>query len=390
MLRLKPPPEPAGFAARTETAAEEIRAIAAPPGGPGRPPKSAEFDNVWGKYKGVLLAAQHDKCGYCEQSLAVHPGDVEHYAPKAGLQALPADEELLGGEDEHGTYSVLGRRLEDVSSWGYWWLAFEWRNYLAACNRCNSGWKRNLFPVDEETAGPRPDPPAAGEPNEPLLLHPFGERDPAAYLRFDALGGVEARDDSPVGKATIDVCGLYRASLVRGRNFKANRAHFFARQYQRPETSDEQRWTLLKDFALLGTESEPFAGMVRSIFVCELQETVGLSWEEILGKVVRGQLQSWARQFVADEPSARGVLYHGSLLRRAYRPGDQAEILAIVAGDAHGLDPKGLVYFPLPIAHSARIWSEAELRAAIAAGDPDIAAAIEHGVWLEKRAGWDP
>jgi uncharacterized protein with PIN domain len=72
-----------------------------------------EWDSsIWGKSKTQLLKESSNKCAYCEAPLkAVAYGDVEHYRPK----------------------SV------------YWWLAYNYENYLASCTLCNQAFKKDHF-----------------------------------------------------------------------------------------------------------------------------------------------------------------------------------------------------------------------------------------------------
>lgn len=74
-----------------------------------------EWDSgIWGKSKEQLLIESSNKCAYCEAPLKVVAyGDVEHYRPK----------------------SI------------YWWLAYNYENYLASCTLCNQAFKKDHFPL---------------------------------------------------------------------------------------------------------------------------------------------------------------------------------------------------------------------------------------------------
>lgn len=74
-----------------------------------------EWDSsIWGKSKAQLLKESANKCAYCEAPLkAVAYGDVEHFRPK----------------------SI------------YWWLAYNYENYLASCTLCNQAFKKDNFPL---------------------------------------------------------------------------------------------------------------------------------------------------------------------------------------------------------------------------------------------------
>lgn len=266
MLRFSNPPvRPAGFDAQVATARAKIERII----NARATPKSKDFDDTWGRFKRDLLTAQSNKWGYCELWLATYSGDVEHYRPKAELQDLPDDEKKWGKEGE-GLFSVEGRTLVTVSDTGYWWEAYSWDNYLAACNRCNSGWKRNLFPISEKPRGA----PVQGRGETPLLLNPFIGEDPADHLEYDRLGQIRARNGSAYGKATIATCGLDRPSLVQARNEKVTRAFALLDEYA--TAKKEERAKVLKGFIEMGSENRIFAGMVRAIF----KQNLKLPWQE--------------------------------------------------------------------------------------------------------------
>ncbi len=275
MLRFSNAPlQPGGFADQVSDAITGIEAIIKIPS----LPKSSDFADKWRNFKSDLLVAQHNKCGYCEQFLGTHPGDVEHFRPKAELQQLPADKNKWGSEGD-GDFSVVGRSPAHVSDAGYWWEAYKWENYLAACNRCNSGWKRNLFPTDEV---PR-QAPVRNNPENPLLLNPFSGDDPADHLEYDKIGQIKPHKSSKLGEATIATCGLDRASLVQARAEKVTRAFRLVDEYHRAQTNEE-RHRILADFIEMGSEKFIFAGMVRAIFRQQLQ----LPWDLTAKAVQQG------------------------------------------------------------------------------------------------------
>ncbi|MBG0816068.1 HNH endonuclease [Planomonospora sp. ID82291] len=79
--------------------------------------------------------------------------------------------------------------------------AFDWPNHLLACSHCNSHEKRELFPRAAD--------------GTPLLVDPSAE-DPYDHLELVLSTGVyEAL--TVRGEATIEVFGLNRPDLVRGR-----------------------------------------------------------------------------------------------------------------------------------------------------------------------------
>lgn len=232
---------------------------------------------IWQDFKAAFSAAQHGRCGYCELPvIAGQHGDVEHFAPKAAVT------EFVNWENERGRETadlakLTGRNPSKRLPAGYWWLAYDWSNYLLACAVCNSVWKGNLYPVKQ--------PPVRGNPDEaqretPLLLNPFGRRDPARHLHFGIDGSVEPLDDSDFGRETIRTCGLGRLALVQERTFSTTSAYGAVHQARKefaagvlPEDSEG-----LADLHRLGRLGAPFPGVVRAII---RQELGPLTWQQL-------------------------------------------------------------------------------------------------------------
>lgn len=176
--------------------------------------KAPDFDahaRAWRSYKRHLLPAQEGKCAFCDvRILGRQPGQVEHFAPKAAVHALDKP-----GVEDPSDGRATGRKTTPLSDRGYWWLAFEWENWLVACERCNVAWKRNLFPV-QAPAGARilPPSPLAGE--RPLLLNPF-DAHPVEDGHIAYLSSGQIQGETAEGKQTTQALGLERASLTQDR-----------------------------------------------------------------------------------------------------------------------------------------------------------------------------
>lgn len=144
--------------------------------------------------KAALLAAQHDKCAFCEWKITPGEyGDVEHFRPKGGVQ------------------QARGAPLEYP---GYYWLAYDWDNLLLACSKCNSRHKGKLFPLlnpKQRCRNHR----ATLSREQPLFINP-ATADPSAFIEFVG-ETVIARAGHPRGQATIDALGLDRTELVEHR-----------------------------------------------------------------------------------------------------------------------------------------------------------------------------
>ncbi len=86
---------------------------------------SLRFPDHWNEpdVRGALYTAQGRACAYCGCALPRNDrGDVDHFRPKSSVR----------GERAHG---------------GYWWLAYDFTNYLLSCRICNSTLKSDRFPI---------------------------------------------------------------------------------------------------------------------------------------------------------------------------------------------------------------------------------------------------
>jgi uncharacterized protein (TIGR02646 family) len=93
----------------------------------------------WCELKEWLENASGHKCWYCEAKSPRSPFDVDHFRPKLGI-------------------TVDGMELAGHN--GYYWLAYEWKNFRLSCQRCNRTekddadiphGKANEFPIRDET-----------------------------------------------------------------------------------------------------------------------------------------------------------------------------------------------------------------------------------------------
>lgn len=100
---------------------------------------------------------------------------------------------------------------------GYYWLAYSWDNLLYSCSECNTSYKRNHFPLVDETT--RNISSRDIEQETPILLHPALEN-VGDYLAF-ARNQLIAKDGSPKdtqrARGTIELLGLNRPELLQRR-----------------------------------------------------------------------------------------------------------------------------------------------------------------------------
>jgi len=230
-----------------------------------------EFDSgFWKKAKDQLRAEASGKCAYCEAptSLVAH-GDVEHFRPKSR----------------------------------YWWLAYCYDNYLFACQLCNQSFKKDHFPLADDTrrmtapslaAGataaqkrefvrlfaPDPFDPSAGQPwgefeaalkgEGARLLNPYDAEDPEDYFAWEpdtAIKEVFIRPADvayePFCKAAIDYYGLNREELLAERARTYRKLAVFRAIYESPGTDAAMRNDTRAMLLEMMDGSSAFAGMCR-------------------------------------------------------------------------------------------------------------------------------
>ncbi len=186
-----------------------------------------EFDSgIWGELKEWLLVnVFHEKCAYCESRLTRSSGHAEHFRPKGRVKAKSnGTAKLVKTEDENGN---------QINHPGYFWLAYNWKNLLPSCEKCNtSGGKGDQFPtvkthslgkylkpqeVTKLKAPPRRslkwsdyyylEPEDLNDLEDPLILHPYFDN-PREQLRFGDGGIVTAVEGKPKGGSSIAVYNL--------------------------------------------------------------------------------------------------------------------------------------------------------------------------------------
>jgi hypothetical protein len=237
------------------------------------------FPSKWAEFKAEFAKAQHGKCGYCEMRvIGGQNGDVEHFYPKGEVWHLHPDPQRWGREKDWAS-TVVGRERIVFCDQGYWWLAYDWSNYLLSCAVCNEYWKLSYFPVGND---PRNRPPVKGKPENALLLNPFDKKEnPTKHLRFDNLGQIKPKNGSVHGFETIRTCGLDRESLRFARMEKAMSSYFLLARLFKTDDAEEIS-QILCDFFKLGDDRFVHSGMVQSIF----EDYSGMSWAD-LEKIIK-------------------------------------------------------------------------------------------------------
>jgi hypothetical protein len=91
----------------------------------------SDNSSMWRELKGVLSSFTNEKCWYCETREIRSDNAVDHFRPKGSVAS--------------------------ESHFGYWWLAFDYKNFRFSCTFCNSrrvdvqggtaGGKQDSFPL---------------------------------------------------------------------------------------------------------------------------------------------------------------------------------------------------------------------------------------------------
>ncbi|MBH0070468.1 hypothetical protein [Pseudoalteromonas sp. NZS127] len=108
--------------------------------------KSAEFTRLgskWSPFKDNFVNQFGDKCWYSEVPRIATDFNVDHFRPKGAVKKAKESYavRVVGGQSQKHT--------------GYWWLAFEPKNYRYSCQYANqprdNGGKHDYFPLQDES-----------------------------------------------------------------------------------------------------------------------------------------------------------------------------------------------------------------------------------------------
>jgi uncharacterized protein (TIGR02646 family) len=190
--------------------------------------------------KEALIALQNDKCCFCERRVSAgEPGHIEHYRPKGGYK-----------KDDK---SKLVKP-------GYYWLAYDFQNLFLSCNRCNTSYKKNYFPLVDETKRVTNHTGVIAN-EEPLILSPTDNV--ASHLTFEQ-EIIKPKNNSMKGEETIKRTGLNRKPLADDRLMFLEPLKILAGVARNSESPDSQEAISL--FKRFGRKESEFSYMVACNF----------------------------------------------------------------------------------------------------------------------------
>ncbi len=206
---------------RASKAEDELKNL---PEGKTRADIFKKYGDIWSDLKEDFRKLGHGKCWYCEVTTDGMRGDMDHHRPK-------------------------GRVTENPDHPGYWWLAFNWRNFRFSCERCNSlntdpdtqivGGKQNHFPLISNDESRRIHDECDYEDlvaEYSLLLDPTEPDDPQ-LLTFQPDGRPQpaTTDEEAIERVeiSIKIYHLYHSESNRNRRTIYNRVRTLVRRYQK-------------------------------------------------------------------------------------------------------------------------------------------------------------
>ena len=219
---------------------------------------------IWRRLKQELKKISHNKCWYCETKMPRADFHVDHHRPKNRVKNKDGTEEP-----------------------GYWWLAFDHRNFRLACSYCNcphtgtdgiTRGKSDQFPLHpSSTRASSPD--SNLDDEMPFLLDPVNLADPS-QLWFQDDGRACPKYSEADGflhqraKVTIDVLNLNDIKIVETRKELSNRCikliergdNAFAQYRKGSPTGRIQFETVIREIQELIQSSAEFSAAARACF----------------------------------------------------------------------------------------------------------------------------
>ena len=184
--------------------------------------KYKEEGSIWGEIKAVFMELQgQGKCCFCERkfegSFRQYELDMEHFRPKRKVRKWRSARNLVA--------QGVSLTTPPAKNNGYYLLSYHLLNYAVACKPCNSGLKKDYFPIAGQYDFGGTDPREMNA-EQPWLLYPIGQldADPEEVISFYGILPQSQPTDPTLrsrGLVTIEFFGLddviARKDLMRGR-----------------------------------------------------------------------------------------------------------------------------------------------------------------------------
>lgn len=147
--------------------------------------KFDEESSIWSQIKPVFMEIQFNKCVFCERQLGDQnfsrvEHDLEHFRPKGRVKKWPPRSSQIS----------FDFTLGESNSRGYYWLAYDLKNYAAACKTCNSSLKSDAFPIAGTRGNSELSLAELKRLEKPYLCYPIGKSDIDPEELIDFVGTV--------------------------------------------------------------------------------------------------------------------------------------------------------------------------------------------------------
>lgn len=244
---------------------------------------SDDFKSAWTekRWADAIATAQDGQCAWCTRKPADggHVGVIDHVRPRAEVTRDIESPGISEGPRDH----AVGRALlpKPPLRPGYHWLAYDPDNLVYSCERCNTGWKKTLWPVAPWHDSASWCAPKEGVPEDELVLDPFESGfHPLQYFCFGLNGAMLPRSQEPRAEATIAVFALDGVRLCGARADVHKDVEICVNailRALRSSTLDEGQIGMLRRFAERCAWSSPHAAFYRVVLRRELVRR-GVSW----------------------------------------------------------------------------------------------------------------
>lgn len=164
--------------------------------------------NIWSIIKEEMLALPNaNKCWFSESVETVSEYHVEHFRPKKEVIKFQVTIPNLVFQEKYRTDWIKENKNVGL---GYWWLAFNYKNYRICGGIINSSYKRNFFPIKFDSYFIAEKHTDNYENEEIALLDPTKKNDPE-LLTFESDGKAIAtyESDTDLWKYTRAVVSIF-------------------------------------------------------------------------------------------------------------------------------------------------------------------------------------
>lgn len=229
--------------------------------------RNLKFEDIWSTddNKKILSKMQFGKCGYCDSILDENAPHIDHFYPKSQISKFE------GGKSIPFHPQYTGRKQTILTINGFWWLAYDWNNYVLTCSTCNGKFKKDIFPIKEKLKKNF----LEKKKYTPLIFNPFNNIKQYKYFTYTQFGLIQPVKKNNIAKNTIYVYGLDRTQLSRKRKNICSEALNLIYEFIDKKSNNKPYVNELNRLIEIGHISSEFSSVIKSIFF----EITGIHWD---------------------------------------------------------------------------------------------------------------